>query len=81
MEQTYSGTSAGDKIEVYEFLEALGLLDNETLPIHMEDDVDMSDGDEDSNDDSDDDSTQCESGSLRTKGPSPTGTLCVMTPE
>ncbi|CAG8522579.1 10923_t:CDS:2 [Ambispora gerdemannii] len=32
MEQTYSNTSAGDKIEVYEFLEALGLLDNEVSP-------------------------------------------------
>ncbi|CAG8451885.1 14936_t:CDS:2 [Racocetra fulgida] len=28
MEQTYSNTSAGDKIGLYEFLEALGLLDN-----------------------------------------------------
>ncbi|CAG8856082.1 10271_t:CDS:2, partial [Gigaspora margarita] len=28
MEQTYSDTSASDKIGVHEFLEALGLLDN-----------------------------------------------------
>ncbi|PKY40191.1 hypothetical protein RhiirA4_538656 [Rhizophagus irregularis] len=38
MEQTYSDTSAGDKIEVYEFLEALGLLDNEVAPVNMDDD-------------------------------------------
>ncbi|CAG8741715.1 13115_t:CDS:1, partial [Funneliformis geosporum] len=38
MEQTYSDTSAGDKIEVYEFLEALGLLDNEVSPVNMDDD-------------------------------------------
>ncbi|RGB30533.1 hypothetical protein C1646_765249 [Rhizophagus diaphanus] len=28
----------GDKIEVYEFLEALGLLDNKVTPINMDDD-------------------------------------------
>ncbi|RGB23106.1 hypothetical protein C1646_775004 [Rhizophagus diaphanus] len=38
MEQTYSDTSAGDKIEVHEFLEALGLLDNKVSPVNMDDD-------------------------------------------
>src|SRR5437764_10231940 len=53
MEQTYSDTSAGDKIETYEFLEALGLLDNEVTPINMDDDdnnesdIDEEDSDQD----------------------------------
>ncbi|GET01835.1 hypothetical protein GLOIN_2v1763770 [Rhizophagus clarus] len=38
MEQTYSDTSAGDKIEVYEFLEALRLLNNKVALISMDDD-------------------------------------------
>ncbi|PKY48908.1 hypothetical protein RhiirA4_544915 [Rhizophagus irregularis] len=38
MEQTYSDTSADDKIKVYEFLEALRLLDNEVSPVNMDDD-------------------------------------------
>ncbi|CAG8809698.1 2953_t:CDS:2 [Gigaspora margarita] len=38
MEQTYSDTSAGNKIGIYEFLKALGLLDNEVVPINMDDD-------------------------------------------
>ncbi|CAG8849473.1 45485_t:CDS:2, partial [Gigaspora margarita] len=38
MEQTYSDTSAGNKIGVHEFLEALGLLDNEVMPVNMDDD-------------------------------------------
>ena len=38
MEQTYSDTSAGNKIEVHEFLKALGLLDNEVLSVNMDDD-------------------------------------------
>ncbi|GBB95667.1 hypothetical protein RclHR1_02590012 [Rhizophagus clarus] len=38
MEQTYSDTSAGDKIEVYEFLKALGLLDNEVVLVNIDDD-------------------------------------------
>ncbi|RGB43894.1 hypothetical protein C1646_749333 [Rhizophagus diaphanus] len=50
MEQTYSDTSVGDKIEVYEFLEALGLLDNEVAPINMDDDDNnKSDIDEENN--------------------------------
>ena len=52
MEQTYSDTSAGDKIEVYEFLEALGLLDNEVSPVNMDDDDNNeSDIDEEDSDD------------------------------
>ena len=53
MEQTYSDISAGDKIEVYEFLEALGLLDNEVSPVNMDDnnnnesDIDEEDSDDD----------------------------------
>ncbi|GET65355.1 hypothetical protein GLOIN_2v1763770 [Rhizophagus irregularis DAOM 181602=DAOM 197198] len=35
---TIDEESAGDKIEVYEFLEALGLLDNEVSPVNMDDD-------------------------------------------
>ncbi|KAF0525717.1 hypothetical protein F8M41_014355 [Gigaspora margarita] len=38
MEQTYSNTSTSNKIGVHEFLEALGLLDNEVMPINMDDD-------------------------------------------
>ncbi|RGB29799.1 hypothetical protein C1646_766153 [Rhizophagus diaphanus] len=38
LEQTYINTCAGDKIEVYGFLEALGLLDNEVSPVIMDDD-------------------------------------------
>ncbi|CAG8833355.1 37055_t:CDS:2 [Gigaspora margarita] len=38
MEQTYSDTSAGNKIGIHEFLEALGLLDNEVVPVNMDDD-------------------------------------------
>src|SRR6266498_1281145 len=55
MEQTYSDTSAGDKIEVYEFLEALGLLDNEVAPVNMDDDgnIESDIDEEDSNDDQD----------------------------
>ena len=53
MEQTYSDISASDKIEVYEFLEALGLLDNEVSPVNMDDD-DNNEPDID-NEDSDDD--------------------------
>ncbi|KAF0520565.1 hypothetical protein F8M41_016210 [Gigaspora margarita] len=56
MEQTYSDTSAGNKIGVHEFLEALGLLDNEVVPVNMDDD-DNSESDideEDSDDDQDD---------------------------
>ncbi|CAG8463925.1 9390_t:CDS:2 [Gigaspora margarita] len=50
MELTYSDTSAGDKIEVYEFLEALELLDNEVSPINMnDDDNNESDIDEEDN--------------------------------
>jgi hypothetical protein len=52
MEQTYSDTSAGDKIEIYEFLEALGLLDNEVAPVNMDDDDNNeSDIDEEDSDD------------------------------
>ena len=52
MEQTYSDTSVGDKIEVYEFLEALGLLDNEVSPVNMDDDDNNeSDIDEEDSDD------------------------------
>src|SRR4051794_26062021 len=52
MEQIYSDTSAGDKIEVYEFLEALGLLDNEVSLINMDDDDNNdSDIDEENSDD------------------------------
>ncbi|CAG8521530.1 2035_t:CDS:2 [Funneliformis mosseae] len=53
LEQTYSDTSAGDKIEVYEFLKVLGLLDNEVSPINMDDDdnnesnIDKEDSDDD----------------------------------
>ncbi|CAG8663075.1 23869_t:CDS:2 [Gigaspora rosea] len=36
MEQTYSDTSAGNKIGVHKFLEALGLLDNEVVPVNMD---------------------------------------------
>ena len=55
MEQTYSDTSAGDKIEIYKFLETLGLLDNEILPVMGDDDNNESDIDkEDSDDDQDD---------------------------
>jgi len=55
MEQTYSDTSAGDKIEVYEFLEALGLLDNEVAPVNMDDDDNNeSDIDEEDSDDDQD---------------------------
>ena len=55
MEQTYSDTSAGDKIEVYEFLEALGLLDNEVSPVNMDDDDNNeSDIDEEDSDDDQD---------------------------
>ncbi|CAG8558788.1 28710_t:CDS:2 [Racocetra persica] len=58
MEQTYSDISTGNKIEVHKFLEALGLLDNEVIPVNMDND-DNSESDideEDSNDeDSDDD--------------------------
>src|SRR5581483_7827216 len=55
MEQTYSDTSAGDKIEVYEFLEALGLLDNEVAPVNMDDgDNNESDIDEEDSDDDQD---------------------------
>ena len=55
MEQTYSDTSAGDKIEIYEFLEALGLLDNEVSPVNMDDDDnnEFDIDDEDSDDDQD----------------------------
>ncbi|KAF0521504.1 hypothetical protein F8M41_015787 [Gigaspora margarita] len=56
MEQTYSDTSAGNKIGLQEFLEALGLLDNEVVPVNMDDD-DNSESDineEDSDDDQDD---------------------------
>ncbi|CAG8856971.1 25440_t:CDS:1, partial [Gigaspora margarita] len=38
MEQTYSDTSAGNKIGVHKFLKALGLLDNEVVPVNMDDD-------------------------------------------
>ena len=52
MEQTYSDISVGDKIEVYEFLEALGLLDNEVVPVNMDDDENNeSDIDEEDSDD------------------------------
>jgi hypothetical protein len=55
MEQTYSDTSAGDKIEVYEFLKALGLLDNEVAPVNMnDDDNNESDIDEEDSDDDQD---------------------------
>jgi len=55
MEQTYSDTSVGDKIEVYEFLEALGLLDNEVSPVNMDDNVNNeSDIDEEDSDDDQD---------------------------
>ena len=68
MEQTLlidSDNSAGDKpFELYEFLEALGLLDNEDVAkatasstcIYARDNADMSDSEEDSDDDSDGDS-------------------------
>ncbi|KAF0514682.1 hypothetical protein F8M41_017532 [Gigaspora margarita] len=69
MEQTYSNTSAGDKIGVYEFLEALGLLDNKFgLGTDTNDDDDefwlsdddndrfwLFDGDNEDDDDSEDD--------------------------
>ena len=56
MEQTYSDTSAGDKIEVYKFLEALRLLDNnEVSPVNMDDDDNNeSDIDEEDSDDDQD---------------------------
>ncbi|KAF0383808.1 hypothetical protein F8M41_011717 [Gigaspora margarita] len=56
MEQTYSDTSASNKIGLHEFLEVLGLLDNEVVPVNMDDD-DNSESDideEDSDDDQDD---------------------------
>ncbi|CAB4434030.1 unnamed protein product [Rhizophagus irregularis] len=55
MEQTYSDTSADDKIKVYEFLEALRLLDNEVSPVNMDDDDNNeSDIDEEDSDDDQD---------------------------
>ncbi|RGB24007.1 hypothetical protein C1646_773687 [Rhizophagus diaphanus] len=46
--------TAGDKIEVYKFLEALELLDNEVAPINIDDDDNNeSDIDEGSDDDQD----------------------------
>src|ERR1043166_3456969 len=55
MEQTYSDTGAGNKIEVCEFLEPLGLLDNEVSPVNMDnDDINESDiNEKDSDDDQD----------------------------
>ena len=60
MEQTYSDISTGNKIEIHEFVEALGLLDNEVIPVNMnndnnsESDIDKEDSnDEDSDDDQD----------------------------
>ena len=54
MEQIYSDTSAGDKIEVYEFLKALGLLDNEVSLVNMDDDDNNeSDIDEENSDNQD----------------------------
>src|ERR1051325_6564847 len=53
MEQTYSDTSAGDKIEVCKFLEALELLDNEVSPVNMDDD-DNNESDIDEKDSDDD---------------------------
>ncbi|CAG8805940.1 2878_t:CDS:2, partial [Gigaspora margarita] len=38
IKQTYSDTSTGNKIGVYKFLEDLGLLDNEVVPVNMNDD-------------------------------------------
>ncbi|KAF0433745.1 hypothetical protein F8M41_004997 [Gigaspora margarita] len=38
MEQTYSDISAGNKIGVHKFLEALELLDNKVVPVNMNDD-------------------------------------------
>ncbi|RIB04482.1 hypothetical protein C2G38_2283948 [Gigaspora rosea] len=69
MEQTYSNTSGGDKIGLYEFLEALGLLDNKFgLGTNTDDDNDefwlsdddndgfwLFDGDNEDDDDSEDD--------------------------
>ncbi|CAG8787378.1 33128_t:CDS:2 [Gigaspora margarita] len=50
MEQTYSDTSAGNKIGVHKFLKALGLLDNEVVPVNMDgDDNSESDIDEEDN--------------------------------
>ncbi|CAB4473219.1 unnamed protein product [Rhizophagus irregularis] len=52
---TIDEESAGDKIEVYEFLEALGLLDNEVSPVNMDDDDNNeSDIDEEDSDDDQD---------------------------
>jgi hypothetical protein len=48
-----SDTSAGDKIEVYEFLEALGLLNNEVSPVNIDDD-DNNESDIDEKDSDDD---------------------------
>ncbi|RGB22446.1 hypothetical protein C1646_776080 [Rhizophagus diaphanus] len=55
LEQTYSGTNTGDKIKVYEFLEALGLLDNEVASVNMDDDNNSESDiyEEDSDDDQD----------------------------
>ncbi|CAG8854334.1 31112_t:CDS:1, partial [Gigaspora margarita] len=59
MEQTYSDISASNKIGLYEFLEALGLLDNEVVPINMDnDDNSESNIDKEDSDDEDSDNDQ-----------------------
>ncbi|CAG8854433.1 32635_t:CDS:2, partial [Gigaspora margarita] len=53
--QTYSDTSAGNKIGIHQFLKALGLLDNKVVPINMDDDDNSeSDNDKENSDDDQD---------------------------
>ncbi|CAG8833054.1 13807_t:CDS:2, partial [Racocetra persica] len=54
MEQTYFDISTSNKIGVHEFLEALGLLDNEVISVNMDDD-DNSESDIDEEDSNDED--------------------------
>ncbi|RIB16087.1 hypothetical protein C2G38_2190956 [Gigaspora rosea] len=75
MEQTYSDTSAGNKIGVHKFLEALGLLDNEVVPVNM-DGGNNSESDFDE-EDSDDEDTLSRPGSSSTFYPFRLFIMCL----